>query len=155
MTTTTSDTDWGTVAHPVAAAVARLHAELDALVETPVWGLEGGQVRDTLGEVTRLAARVAELELRLVAHADRVGAGEGVGATTTGGWWAVATNQTRAVAHRRVKLAVALDGEHEPVGDALAEGRVLPEQAQVIVDAVDALSPVLVDPASGTRHAFT
>ena len=81
---TTTPFDWMTPgaaggAHPVAAVVARLHDELDLLFETPVWSMDAAQTRDTLAEVTRLTARVAGLELRVVAHADQIGAGEDVG----------------------------------------------------------------------------
>jgi hypothetical protein len=157
---TTTPFDWMTPgvaggAHPVAAAVARLRGELDDLLDTSVWSMGAEQTARVLGELTALAAQVAGLELKVAAHADRVGAGDGIGATTTAAWWAGATKQTRAVCHRKVKLAAALDGEHEPVGDALAEGRLQPDQAQVIVDAVDALPPRDIDPevrAEARRH---
>jgi len=131
--------------HPVAAVVERLHAELDDLTETPVWSMDGAEAASTLKQLTRLAARVAEVELRVAAHADRCEAGQGFGATTTANWWAVETRQTRALAHGKVRLANALDGEHEHVRDAMAVGELLPEQARVIVDAVDALPADLVD----------
>jgi hypothetical protein len=136
--------------HPVAAGVERLHSELDAIAETPVWSMDATEAEAALTAVTRLAARVAELELRVAAHADRREAGLGFGATSTANWWAVETRQTRSAAHRKVRLAVALEGAHEPVRDAMAAGEVNVDQAQVIVDAVDALPADLVDPETIT-----
>ena len=69
------------------------------------------------------------------------------GATSTANWWAHATRQTRAAAHRKTRLAAALGLEvFEPVRVALAEGRLLVDQAQVIIAAVQAL-PEDIDPA--------
>jgi hypothetical protein len=132
--------------HPVAAGVERLHAELDDLRETPVWSMDAAEAEATLTAVTSLVTKIAELELRVAAHADRREAGLGFGATSTATWWAVDTRQTRGTAHRKVKLAVALEGSHEPVRDAMAAGKVNLDQAQVIVDAVDALPADLIDP---------
>ena len=68
------------------------------------------------------------------------------GATSTANWWAHATRQTRAATHRKTKLAAALGLERfDPVRVALAEGRLLVDQAQVIVTAVEAL-PADLDP---------
>ncbi|GAA2141737.1 hypothetical protein GCM10009844_12380 [Nocardioides koreensis] len=69
-----------------------------------------------------------------------------MGATSTASWWAHATKQTRAEAHRKMRLARAMDRDHEPVGDALFAGRLLTDQADVIVRAVDELPRDLVDP---------
>ena len=93
----------------------------------------------TLTSLTRLEARVAELKLRVAAHADEAQVGEASGATSTANWWAHATNQTRPEAHRQMRLATALAYGHEPVRVALAAGDLLVEQARVIVDAVEAL----------------
>ena len=65
---------------------------------------------------------------------------------STANWWAHATKQTRAAAHRKTRLATALgSGAFEPVRVALAEGRLLVDQAQVIVAAVEALPADLDD----------
>jgi len=69
------------------------------------------------------------------------------GATSTANWWAHATKQTRVAAHRKTRLAAALGTEvFEPVRVALAEGRVLVDQAQVITAAIEAL-PADLDPS--------
>ena len=132
--------------HPVAALVERLHAELDQVAEQGLWSMGNEELTETLREATRLAARVAGLELKVASAADSREAADGVGATSTASWWAHATKQTRAEAHRKMRLARALDRDHEPVGDALAAGRLLPDQAGVIVKAVDHLPTDLLDP---------
>ena len=68
------------------------------------------------------------------------------GATATANWRAHATRQTRAAAHRKARLAAALGLEvFEPTRVALAEGRLLVDQAQVIIAAVEALPADLDD----------
>src|SRR3954463_1879786 len=123
--------------HPVVATVERLHAELDAIAESSVWSLSADELGGLLCSVTRAKARVAELELRIAAQAARREVGEAVGATSVGSWWATETRTTRPAAHRLMRLAQALDGERERVGEALAAGDIVVEQAEVIVDAVE------------------
>ncbi len=50
--------------HPVAAAAARIHAELDELVDTAVWSMSPALLARTLPALTKAKARVAEVELR-------------------------------------------------------------------------------------------
>ena len=130
--------------HPVAAVVARLHAELDAVTEVPVWTLGEAEAEALLLEATRLRARVAALELRVAGHADRVEVGLRHGATSTANWWAHASRLTRAEAHRRIRLARSLQ-THEDVAAALADGELVEDQAVVITHAVDELPTALVD----------
>ncbi|WP_085872104.1 MULTISPECIES: HNH endonuclease signature motif containing protein [unclassified Nocardioides] len=125
--------------HPVSAAVARLHDVVDEVAETPMWSMDPDETAATLIACTELEARVAELKLRVAAHADEAAVGEASGATSTAVWWAHATNQTRREAIRQMSLATALSNGHEPVRVALAAGDVLVEQAQVIVRAVEQL----------------
>ena len=133
--------------HPVAVLVERLHAQLDQLALAGVWGLSGAELSTVLPDLTRLSARTNELELRVAATAYDRSVQDGVGASSTAGWWANETRQTKPLAHRRVRLARALEHDHEPVRDAMAYGEVLLEQAEVIVAAIDALPVDLVDPA--------
>ena len=140
--------------HPIAVAAAELHDRLDELTDQSTWSMTDAETRTTLTALTRLGARVAELELRVAAHAETTHVGDASGATSTAAWWATETHQTRAETHRKTTLATALDTPgHEPVRAALATGDVLPDQARVIVAAVDAL-PDDVDPtvtADGER----
>ncbi len=131
--------------HPITVAAADIHARLDQLTDQPTWSMTDTETATTLVELTRLTARLAELELRVAAHAHTTGIGDASGATSTAVWWAGETHQTKAEAHRKIKLATALDTTHAPVRAALAVGDVLPDQAGVIVHAVDAL-PEDVDP---------
>jgi hypothetical protein len=135
--------------HPVASFVARMHDELDDLTGRPIWSMGDEETRHTLAEATRLAARLAALELKVARHADRNRVGDTSGATSAGVWWANATRMTQAEAARKVKLAKALE-EHEPVAEALAAGDVLLDQARVITAAVDAL-PDTVQPGVKTQ----
>ena len=63
------------------------------------------EVRDTLPEVTRLTARLAELEARLATTAQTRHVEDKSGATSTAIWWATQTKMTRAEAHRKTHLA--------------------------------------------------
>lgn len=124
--------------HPIAVAVARLRATAGGVAEQAAWSLSGAQTRDLLSEVGRLDAQVAELEARLLAHAETIGAGTETGATSTATWLAQATRVTRRLAHAKVHLAAAM-GAHPATRKALAAGRVLPDQARVVAQAVDAV----------------
>ncbi|WP_435745895.1 DUF222 domain-containing protein [Nocardioides sp. SYSU DS0663] len=124
--------------HPVSRAVARLHAELDDLNEAPLFALTAEENAATLTAVTALAARVAELELRLAAQAEGNDVAATTGATSTASWWAHATRQDRRAAAGRVRLADAL-GRFPSVRAALAAGGMNAEQARVITTALDAL----------------
>lgn len=125
--------------HPVATAVTRLHTELDSVAQTSVWSMGYPELGQTLLDLTRLRARVEELELRVAARAHGRDLGETTGAATTAAWWAHHSRMTQVEARRRMAMARAMDGDHEPVGDALATGHLLPDQAAVVITAVDAL----------------
>ena len=137
MSSSTSTTYRG---HPITVAAAQIDELYDSLIDQSTWSLTDEETRATLAALTRLTARATELELRVAAHAETNRVGDESGATSTAAWWAHRTRITRGEAHRKVKLAEALDtDQHEPVREALAAGRVLADQAGVIVQAVDAL----------------
>ena len=142
------------VGHPVGDAVTAIHSELDRVTDAGLWSLQPAELQALLRACTRLTARAEELELRVAHAAERADVGAADASTSTGVWWANATNQTKAGAIRRLGLARALDSEHEPVRDALAEGAILTDQATAIVRAVDALrtgpAKDLVDPETVT-----
>ena len=131
--------DPGHQGHPVASVVASVRRELRSVAQTPVWSMSASQTGAALVEVTRLAAQVAQLQLRLLGHADRVQVGSEVGATSPANWLAHQTKTTRPAVHRAARLAKRLDEAHPEVDTALADAAVTLDQAQVIVDAVDAL----------------
>lgn len=124
--------------HPIRQAIACIGGDLAGVVDAPTWSLNTQDTREVLVELARAQARLVELEGRVLAHADQVGAGTETGATSTANWLAHATNATRPDAHRRTRLAAALH-THGVVRDAMAAGHVLVEQAHVITRAVEAL----------------
>jgi len=131
--------------HHVSRAVADLHTLLDQVTDASLWSMDTTETAHTLTELTRAAARLAELEARLASHAGTVGVAEQVGATSVANWWAHATRMTRTEAHRKTRLATNLTDRHTPVRDALAAGDLLVDQARVIIRAVEDL-PDHLDP---------
>ncbi len=132
--------------HPIRSAITRIDEAIKDVRDVPAWSMAPAETREAMVEITRLNAAIAELEARVAAHGQTVEVEADSGATSTAHWWAHQTKQTRAGAHRKTKLAAALAAEaHEPVRVALADGRLLVDQAEVIIAAVDAL-PDDLDP---------
>ena len=92
-------------AHPVAALVARFHADLDELGDPRLWSMSQTELADTLASVAALRHRLTELELRVATQADHLDLGANHGATDTASWWANTTRQTERDAKRRLDLA--------------------------------------------------
>lgn len=113
---------------------------LSDLAEVPVWSMSVAEQRETLEVLDRVGSRLAELDLRVLASADRNEIGSGSGATSTAAWLATRTRQTRARCSAAVRLAGALDERYTATRLALADGRVNVDQAEVICRAVDALT---------------
>src|SRR6478609_5373594 len=132
---TTANTTPG--CHPIAAAVACLHAQLDDLHAT-FWTMTAQDLAATLPALTRLRQRVTSLELSTAHAANTIGLGTEIGAADTGAYWANTTRQPKGIAKHRLKLAAALD-KHETTRVAMAEGRVAEDQAAVIIEAVEQL----------------
>ncbi len=130
-------------------ALARIEAELGELGDVAAWSMSDDELREALPVLTRLGARLSGTEATVAAEAQTRHVEDESGATSTAVWWARETRMTRAEATRKAKLAQALTTEqHEPVRAAMTGGGLLPDQAAVIVQAVDAL-PEEIDP--GTR----
>jgi hypothetical protein len=131
-------TAMATPRHRVSVAVAHAHTEMDAVTDASLWSMSAAETAKTLVALTRLKARVAELESRVAVHADFLSVGAAAGATSTANWLAHETRQTRPAAHRVVGLGQVL--ENRPAtATALAAGDLLVEQAQVIVHALEQL----------------
>ncbi len=131
---------WQAPSRPLVSGLAGVHAGVGQVAGVSLVALADGEVATALVELGRLGARVRELELRVAAEADRRRLGEVTGAASTAVWWAVSTGQTRAGARRAMTMARALDSDrHAPVRHALARGEVLTDQAQVLVEAIEAL----------------
>ena len=91
-------TAMATPRHRVSVAVAHAHTELDSVADASVWSMEPSEIATTLVELSRLKARVAELEARVAEHADD----ETIDA------WAHQTRQTKPAVLGQVNLGHAL-----------------------------------------------
>ncbi len=58
--------------HRVSSAVADARSELSSVADASVWSMDPAETTATLRELDALAAQVAELQARLLAHADRL-----------------------------------------------------------------------------------
>jgi len=140
--------------HPISAAVTEMRQTATGVAEQAMWSLDAAQTRLVLVELTRLQAQVAELEARVLTHADEVEAGVGTGAASTATWLAHATKQTRPTAHRKTHLAKTLD-TYDATREALGRGDLHVEQATVIAHAVDQLPDDVAVREQCEKHLIT
>lgn len=126
--------------HPVLRFARAVDTAFDQLGDAPTWSMTPAEQRETLLILDRLGSRLTELDLRVLASADRNDVGAEAGATSTAAWLADATGQTRAHYSAAVRLAGDLDDTYDATRRALARGAVNVDQAEVIVKAVDALT---------------
>src|SRR4051794_26593569 len=139
--------DPGASGHPLVRFADALEALLDDASVGNAWTMTPAELQAVLPRITRAKARLAEVELRVLAEADRHSVGSDVGATDTPAWWAHVTGQRVPAARAATALAQALDDDtHEVTRSAMAAGRIQPEQARVLLDAVAALPVELVPP---------
>lgn len=123
----------------------------DRVADTPAWSMTAEEQRHTASLLDRLDSRLAEVKMRVLAQADRAGAGTDSGATSTAAWLAYETRQTRARCSASVRLATELDESFARSREALREGRVNLDQVRVIVDSVNLLTEEYEDLPPGTR----
>lgn len=123
--------------HPVPALGHWLRDELASLAGAPLWSMTAAEAAGALLLLTQARSQLDELLLRVLRHAESVGVGSDLGATTVN-WWAHSSHLPRAEAHRTARLAEAME-RHHAVAAALAAGHVHTDQAQVIVNAVEDL----------------
>src|SRR5689334_1548759 len=64
----------------------RIHARLDELDGTSVWSMDAAETAETVVELRRAQARLAAVEARLLAHADRLEVAATTAATSTAAW---------------------------------------------------------------------
>ncbi len=140
----------GRAGHPVSRILTAVSAEMDDTANVPTWSMSPAEQREALVELAAVESRVTALRLRVLRQAEGDDAGSASGATSTAAWHANATGQTVSQAYRLSRQAAKLD-RHDPVAAALAAGEVRLDQAEVIVDAVDALPTDLVDEAVRDR----
>ncbi|HYF71957.1 MAG TPA: DUF222 domain-containing protein, partial [Nocardioides sp.] len=124
--------------HRVTRAVEQLSHVLGEVADASLWSLDVHETAATITELTRVAARLTELQARLATHARSVGVAEQVAATSVPNWWAHQTRLANAEAHRIAKLGAGLE-EHPLTHAAMKSGDVLPDQAAAIMTAVDQL----------------
>jgi hypothetical protein len=108
--------------------------------------------RKALVALHRQQARLAELELRVLAAADRNRVGDDSGATSTPAWLAHATKTTTAARHRDLHLARKLDETFHTTKTALAAGTIDVEKAAIVTAAVEALTEEYDDLPPGTEQ---
>jgi hypothetical protein len=134
--------------HPLVRFAEALESLLDEAADAAAWTMAPAELQAVLPRLTRAAARLAEVELRVLREADRSSVGDDVGATNTAHWWAVATGQPIPAARAAAGLAERLDAGGEATRAALAAGRVSLAQARVVLAALaelpEDLDPVLV-----------
>ena len=135
--------------HRVCSAVAGARSELSSVADAPVWSMDTTETTAALAEIQSAKAQLAELEARLLTHADRLEVAGSTAASSTANWHAVATRTTRVAAHRAMRTARGLD-QHEPTRAALAHGALSLEQAEVILRALEEL-PADLDPDVATQ----
>ena len=138
--------------HPVHRLAGRLLEVLDDLAGASLLGMSADEAGEAAVELTVAMSRLTALRLAALAQADRTDVAASVDATSTPAWLRSRLPVTAPSAARDLQLARALDAErHAPTAAALAAGDVLPDQAAVIVEAVDALPSSL--PADQHRKA--
>ncbi len=127
-------------AHPVHDFTSALHRALDRVSGVAAWAMTAAEQAEALVELSRATARLEELRLRVLAAGDRNEIGSSSGATNTAAWLAGATRQTHRACHTDVRLALALDEPlMETTRQALADGRLTREHAQVVATCVEDL----------------
>ena len=110
-----------TTGHPVLRFAHQLTARLEQVATSPVWSMSQAEQRDALRELARAEAQLAALKLRVLAEAERSGAGQERAAASAADWVAIETRQTRISARSDLKLATALD-HHRMLAAALDTG---------------------------------
>ena len=124
----------------VTQALAALDEALTALASVPLSTVPDGDVVRLLDGLTAITGRLTSTLGEVAVEADRRRLGDPAGARNTVTWWAHRTRLTRGEAGRVLALARDLEDDlHHPVAGRLREGRLLPDQAGVIVQAVEHL----------------
>src|SRR5215468_5636465 len=123
--------------HPVARTVADMETMLAECVGLPLWSLQDKDIDDLVPRAHALLGRVmGSVVLPLVREADRRDLAGAFDAPNTAGWVRDLLRVTLGEARRIVSLAKAVDGDLSATGQALTEGRISPDHAQVIARSV-------------------
>ncbi|MGN6577824.1 MAG: DUF222 domain-containing protein [Nocardioides sp.] len=139
-------------AHQVVRFLDSLSDALDRLADAPLWSMTLAEQRQGLVKIHRERARLEELELRLLAQADRDQVGAESGATSTPAWLAHETKTSRAARFADLHLAEDLADTFHATRDALAAGGIDAEKARIVVNAVKTLTAEYDDLPPGTHQ---
>jgi hypothetical protein len=134
--------------HPVVRFAASLDAAIDKVSGFAPTFMSTAQKRAALVALERQEQRLYALKLRVLACAHDVA--EEAAAKDVGAWLASESRLARHHTARDLKLAAALDERWTALGDAVADGAVNADQAQVIVRALDRL-PDDLEPEQVTK----
>ncbi|WP_322936950.1 DUF222 domain-containing protein [Nocardioides bizhenqiangii] len=130
--------------HPILACAEQAAAVIEEVRDAQPVYLSPAEKKAAVTTLARLEAMTAELKLRVVATAEDAACL--ALARDTGAWLASVTKADFPVSRAQARLADALDRRWQRVAAAMADGTVSLPQAQVVVDALDAL-PDHLDPA--------
>lgn len=151
------------VDHPIRVALNAVDEALDTVREAEIWALSDDELEQAIQVSERLAARQAELGLRLLREADDRDLGRRMGGASTAGWLRHRFRMRPGTAKSRIDLAHRLPvddatvdwsanvgsssdkGAMPATGAALAAGEVTADHAQVIAKIMSRL-PSHVDP---------
>ena len=140
--------------HGLAGALARTRAALDAVAAQPLWAVTNSGLRDTLAELTAVAARLDAVRLAVIAEVESRGAATETGAPSTTAWLRGALRLAPGAAASQTRLAVRLtDPGLAPTAAALAGGAISVAHAAVIARTLDSLPVDL--PADTVAEAQT
>jgi len=137
---------------PAMPPVERLLACVDELAGVDATRLSGADQAELLRAVGRAEAKLAAVRLQVLAAAEQNRMGRAVGAADTGQWAASVARLDQAATHRQVGLAQGLAGRRL-TRDALADGALSAEHAEVIVRADRMLPANLTDEQRATVEA--
>jgi hypothetical protein len=129
--------------HPILACAQTIENALVGVVEVDPLYMSPTDQAEALRAVQRDLNRLEALQLRLLAAAEDMAAADG--ARDPAAWIAHHTRLDRRDARRRQELAQALHSRWRRLAEALADGLVTSDQAQVIATALDDL-PCDLDP---------
>ena len=118
-------------------AVGEIGQSLKDITDVPVEFLSTNEKREALLAAQAVTSGLESLRLRLMAASADVADDEGCRDIAT--WLALRAHTDRAATARLLRLAQALDTRWLQVGEALRDGRVTLDQAEVIVRALQAL----------------
>jgi hypothetical protein len=118
----------------VTSPTDELHACLDRLGSLDVQTLSAEEQGALFGELARAESRVASLELKVLAAAEKCHTARRVGAASTGQWAARLTRADGGDTERQVGLATGLT-RRTAIRRALDDGRISAAHAEVIVRA--------------------